>query len=182
MKKDALLYQNPDKAADRFLSALLSLLKTEKFKNITITQLCQEANLSRKTFYENFKKKDDLLSYFVNAGCIAYNKTDTKEEPLLHYFRYWYNLQDWVLALIENNMWYDINNETLKHYIPLLTSCNWKDLLGEQYKNKALVLNFLNAAFSEVIRQWALHGFQESPEELTAMSELILSGVFITKP
>lgn len=180
MKTDELLYQNPDCAADRFLCAFLSILKSENYKNITITQLCQEAKLSRKTFYENFKKKEDLLEYFINASCIAYPKAEDNQDPLLHYFKYWYNMQEWVLVFLENDMWYEVNHMAIKHYAPLLASRNWKELLEHQYKNRGLVFLFFNAGFSEVIKYWALNGFKESPEELAEMTEFILSGRFKT--
>ena len=180
MPNDALLYQNPELAADRFLAAFLALLKREKYKDITITQLCQEAGLSRKTFYENFKKKEDILEYFINASCIAYPKSEDKQSPLLHYFKYWHSMQEWVLVLLENDMWYEVNRIAIEHYSPLLTSRNWEELLEHQYKNRGFVFLFFNAGFSEVIKHWALNGFKESPEELAEMTEFILSGRFKT--
>ena len=180
MRTDELLYQNPDCAADRFLFAFLSLLKQEKYKDITVTQLCQEAKLSRKTFYENFKKKEDILEYFINASCIAYSKAEDSHDPLLHYFKYWYCMQEWVLVFLKNDMWYKVNRMTIEHYAPLLSSRNWEELLEHQYKNREYVFLFFNAGFSEVIRHWALNGFKESPEELAKMTDFILSGKFKT--
>ena len=182
MRLDEMLYQNPDCAADRFLFAFLSLLKQEKYKDITVTQLCQEAKLSRKTFYENFKKKEDVLEYFVNASCISYPKADDTHNPLIHYFQYWHSMQEWALVLIENDIWYEVNHMTLLHYAPLLNSQNWNELLGEQYKNVGLIFLFFNAGFSEVVKHWALNGFKESPEELAEMTAFILSGRFKTTP
>lgn len=180
MKSDSLLYQNPNRAADRFLSAFLSILKQENYKDITITQLCQEAQLSRKTFYENFKNKDDLLDYFVNAGCIAYPRAENNLEPNLHYFKFWYAMREWVQVFIENDLWYQINAMTLQHYIPLLSHRNWNNLLGKQIKNQELIFYFFNAGYSEIIKKWAFNDFKESPEELAEMVKLIISEKFTT--
>ncbi|MBO5336996.1 MAG: TetR/AcrR family transcriptional regulator [Lachnospiraceae bacterium] len=51
--------QSKKKIAD----ALLVVLQQYGYKEITITQLAQEAKLSRKTFYRLFADKEDVLSY-----------------------------------------------------------------------------------------------------------------------
>ncbi len=48
----------------RFIKALLVLMEQYDFKDITITQISQEAGLSRKTFYRLFKDKEELLYFF----------------------------------------------------------------------------------------------------------------------
>lgn len=52
---------------DLFANALLVLLKQYTYKEITITQIAQEANLSRKTFYRTFEGKDELLQYIFTS-------------------------------------------------------------------------------------------------------------------
>ncbi len=44
--------------------ALLAVMKQYNFKEITITQISQEAKLSRKTFYRLFSSKEDVLTFF----------------------------------------------------------------------------------------------------------------------
>lgn len=178
MTTDNFLYQNPDLAADKFLAALLPLLKRERFENITITQLCQEAGLSRKTFYENFKKKEDLLDYFIKANCIVYPTMKQELSPLLHYFTYWNNLREWILVFIENDLWYELNSMAIKQFIPIMTNFNWKALFGDCYINEELVLQFYTAGFSEIMKQWALHGFIETPEQLAEMTTMLVSEKF----
>ncbi|MBI9013513.1 MAG: TetR/AcrR family transcriptional regulator [Clostridiales bacterium] len=39
------------------LAALLNLMKTSYFNDITIQEITDDAMLSRRTFYRNFKKK-----------------------------------------------------------------------------------------------------------------------------
>ena len=51
--------QSKKKIAD----ALLVILQQYDYKEITITQLAQEAKLSRKTFYRLFADKEDVLAY-----------------------------------------------------------------------------------------------------------------------
>lgn len=41
--------------------SLLQLMRTEKFTEITIQEITDHANLSRRTFYRNFESKEDIL-------------------------------------------------------------------------------------------------------------------------
>lgn len=44
----------------------LHLLKEKSFVNITIKDICDEAMISRSTFYSHYKDKYDLLEYFFD--------------------------------------------------------------------------------------------------------------------
>ena len=46
----------------RISQALIKLLATEKFAELTVTQICQEAGVGRKTFYRNFDDKMSVWS------------------------------------------------------------------------------------------------------------------------
>lgn len=48
------------------LSALLNLMKSNDFNDITIQEITNRAMLSRRTFYRNFKKKEEILDYHFN--------------------------------------------------------------------------------------------------------------------
>ena len=48
--------------------ALFSLMKRKHFQQITVTEICDEAAIGRKTFYRNFDMKEDVLIAFTEAG------------------------------------------------------------------------------------------------------------------
>ena len=47
-------------------NTFLHLLKEKSFVNITIKDICDEAMISRSTFYSHYKDKYDLLEYFFD--------------------------------------------------------------------------------------------------------------------
>jgi len=51
----------------RLVQALLTVMKQYDYKEITVTQIAQEAQLSRNTFYRLFSDKDDILSLFFDG-------------------------------------------------------------------------------------------------------------------
>lgn len=52
---------------EKIVKALLTAMKQYDFKEITVTQISQEAHLSRKTFYRLFTSKEDVLAFFFES-------------------------------------------------------------------------------------------------------------------
>lgn len=44
-------------------NAFMSLLASKKYEEITIKEICREADLSRQTFYQSFDSKDEVVEY-----------------------------------------------------------------------------------------------------------------------
>lgn len=70
---------------------MLYLLTKLPFDDITITLLCQEAHLVRKTFYRNFETKEDVLICMLDYHLLEYIKElsaniSTKEQFLTHFY------------------------------------------------------------------------------------------------
>lgn len=92
----------------KLMNALLSVMKQYEFKNITVTQIAQEADLSRKTFYRLFPDKEAVLMLIfegVFKDCI----TQIKKKDIHHYwevvqlyFDYWEKQKE-LLALLKRN-------------------------------------------------------------------------------
>ncbi len=47
--------------------ALAKLLRTKSIDTITVTELCQIANINRKTFYMHFYTMDEVLEFILNT-------------------------------------------------------------------------------------------------------------------
>lgn len=165
----------PDNAPDRFLVALLELLKQKKYENISVTEICKKAKLSRKTFYVYFAQKDDLLSHLSEDLCLAFSLTDDFS-GYYHFFVFWYHLQDWLEVLIANNLFYPITMQSIYKYNELLYPKNWNESLGEHFEKRSLILEFVYAGLMRLVVRWHENGFKESPEEMAALADFILSG------
>lgn len=78
-KKELVKIKNLGNAKARFsqqliLKALLSLMQEKAFSSITIEEITLKAQLSRRTFYRNFKRKEDVLDIEVQSICDDYRK------------------------------------------------------------------------------------------------------------
>lgn len=70
-------------------SGLFELMEHYDFREITVTQIAQEAELSRKTFYRLFDRKEDILNY--SFGQWFQTILDRIRDEQMH--SYWYAVQ-----------------------------------------------------------------------------------------
>ena len=84
-----------DQSKKKIADALLVVMQQYDYKEITITQLAQEAKLSRKTFYRLFTDKDAVLSFlFENLYIECFEQIKSKHtqsywEIVQCYFDFW---------------------------------------------------------------------------------------------
>ena len=176
MDKQTILTNVDDKnTCDCFLAALLTLLKKKSYKDVSITELCTQANFSRKTFYDHFSTKDDLLDYLADDLALGYRYTDN-QSGTLHYFEFWYALKDWVSVLIENNLWDYVISQSTKQLLPLLREHEWDTMLGDYVNMKDMCIEFISAGQLRLVYLWYLEGFKKSPQELANLVNHIISG------
>lgn len=67
-----------EQSKEKLSNALLAIMEQYDYKEITITQISQEAGLSRKTFYRLFADKEDVLAFFFEhlyQECLAQIKS-----------------------------------------------------------------------------------------------------------
>ena len=94
----------------KFAEALLSLMNDWQYTEITVTQLAQEAQLSRKTFYRLFNDKSDVLTHILDKLFdeffieIKERKIKRYWEVVQHYFDFWDNRREILLLLNKNNL------------------------------------------------------------------------------
>ena len=91
-------------------SALFSLMKIYHYREITVTQLTQEAELSRKTFYRLFNDKDEVLTLVFDRLFEEFF-TEIRTHGIRHYwdmvqlyFDFWESRKDILFLLGKNDL------------------------------------------------------------------------------
>lgn len=99
-----------EQSRQKMVQALLTVMKQYDYKEITVTQITQEAQLSRKTFYRLFSNKDDILSLFFEGlfqECFAQMKTRNIHrywDVVQVFFDFWEERKDLLSLLQKNNL------------------------------------------------------------------------------
>lgn len=93
-------------------NCLLETMQTTPFDEITVRSICQQAGLSRKTFYRLFGSKEDVLHALIDQTIINYIHFDyCAAEPapdvppqMLQFVAYWYEQKPLLDAIAKNQM------------------------------------------------------------------------------
>lgn len=149
--------------------ALITLMQTIPFTEITVKQIVLEAKLERKTFYNNFSSKDDVLDAIINTAIQEYviTVTGSKEGPLNVIFDFCNRNRELLALLQKNNMLY-LLLQRLNAVIPELNCLSelnenpFRVLIGDLEPDYLIAFNI--GAIWNVIFKWVDRGMKDSPE------------------
>lgn len=94
----------------KMVDALLTVMKQYDYKEITVTQITQEARLSRKTFYRLFSDKDAILVLCFEElfqQCFETMKEEKVErywDVVQVYFDFWEERKTLLLLMQKSNL------------------------------------------------------------------------------
>ena len=55
------------KSRKRIVDILICLLGKKSYESITVSELCRKAQVDRRTFYRNFRNKEDVMEFHISA-------------------------------------------------------------------------------------------------------------------
>lgn len=90
----------------KIYKGLRRLLKTKQLSEITVSDIKKECNISRSTFYRNFKNITEILEvifeYFYKEY-LTKKSIEQKDNELLFFFEYWFWHRDLVQIISSQN-------------------------------------------------------------------------------
>ena len=160
----------------QFQNALLQSMLQIPYGEITVTGLCTQTGLSRKTFYRLFENKDDVLNALIDHtlqemdACLRH---DAVYAELVRVFRYWKEKKALLDAVSRNNKTVLLLERAL-----LLTTFEDRQMLQamdavDDPHQQQIVLFLLCGIMGQII-YWHHTGFGFSEEEMAALSTRLL--------
>ncbi|MCT3399580.1 TetR/AcrR family transcriptional regulator [Lentilactobacillus hilgardii] len=156
------------------VDAFLDLLKTQPYDSITVKDISEKAQLSRRTFYRLFKDKNDLLNFYSDRLIKEYlarlqtiSSTNMQFEQVLRiFFEFWWSKRTPVRLLIHQNLFMsllDRMNPTAFRLYDLFDAPWHVD--GNQ-REISYIMSFSVGGFWNVLNMWLKKDDQDaqSPE------------------
>lgn len=163
--------------------ALFALMKEKNYGQITISELVKRADVSRRTFYRLYERKEDIIYFYFEKLCRDYssryetlNSYDV-EKVAAEYFLFWYQHRTFLLLLHKNNL------DDMLYYGIIRGSMEvMKKRIGDEKLRKMSELEYFAdysaGGFINLLYRWILSGMKENPEEYAAsVSRAILQFV-----
>lgn len=149
--------------------ALLALMVEMPYENISVTRLCQAANVSRRVFYHLFNNKTDALCAMIDHTILAAESYHPEiPDQALRYFRYWKEQHALLDTLLENQL----TGLFLERMIGIALDEDYDVrhwLRTESTRNGREILIFNLCGIMGLTYNWYLSGYEKSPEEMAAL-------------
>lgn len=150
--------------------AFLLLLKKKAYKDISITEICKKAGVTRMSFYRNFESREDILlkkvkdvtDSFLEESAISY-RNDTASEYFLKLFTHMECHKELCTALNKAGLIYMIKDEFDQIFL---------NTYKQEYGSFKSV--FLAGGIFNVFLFWFTDGCKENPADLAKKLESIL--------
>ena len=139
---------------------LLTLLQSQDFSEISVTDIIEVSQTSRRTFYRHFRNKRALLDYYLQELMKEYFRVeeDTLNKPnqyeaYLYLFRFWYSKRQVFSSFI--SAWNAHSPAVLQPFFK------------EQMDMQLFRIHFLIGGYSNAIWNWLQEEEPEQPEVIT---------------
>ena len=161
-------------------NALIKLMNTTPFKQITVTDICHEAMVSRTNFYDHFEDKYHLLTFGIHSMLAEATATDMSREDLediwLRLLRHVAEMKDFYRRVL-----LDDDDKTLSRIFHEGVAQDLAEHLerakGDEipHTTRIVISEFVAGSLVSTLRWW-LKTDSLPPEELAKMIPHLLSG------
>ena len=155
-----------------FEHAMLKLMGQKLFENISISELCRQTGLSRKTFYRLYESKHDVVYALIDHTILeeAACETDPSVGPgeLHQFFAFWQSQKELLDVLQKNQIGALLAQQAAN--IALQETPDRLELFGlENNANARDMMLFYLSGFFALVLDWHSRGFDRSIDEMCAV-------------
>lgn len=155
--------------------AFLSLLREKNIRQITVTELCQLAEINRATFYKHYRDVFDLLEQ-TEAGALEHLRNCARqmqrEDSMTHFVRLLESAREYhqeyavigsehgdphFFRMVSASL-FEESRETIIRHLP-----KWPD------EERQMVCHFLEGGGIGVLTQWVETGMKQEPETVAQL-------------
>lgn len=163
------------RSRQELVQALLAVMEQYSYRDITVTQIAQEARLSRKTFYRLFSGKDEVLSYFFEGlfqECFAL----IKAQGIRHYwdavqvfFDFWEERRDLLCLLQKNGLLPRVLEQSYRYAIQVFEFVRSKELAASFALPLPYMLAYSVGGMHSMLLKWVEDGMDIPSQELISI-------------
>ncbi len=158
------------------LNAYFGLLEEKEDDEISISEICERAEVVRKTFYNNFSSKNDLLGFGINFFLDNWEPASLiSEQTMPEVYRSAFELIDsrreLFLLLLKRNL-YKIAEEKLTEYC--LEHWQINQIVPFPNSFSEYYVPAMISAFVSILTTWIERGFAESIDYMVALTDKLI--------
>lgn len=166
-----------------FINSFLEILKENPYDVITVSEVVANTLLVRKTFYNNFSSKEDMVRYICERLMTEYMTMLTRESEFSLYgfsrtfFEFGRSNKE-IFSLLLDNKLFHIFSEIFHKHMARINSIMPQSLLNAlSEENVTYVFTFHAAGTLAMFELWVKAGFDKSIDEMAQIYTSIVQEV-----
>lgn len=161
---------------------LLEAMKNDRYEDISISELCSDMGIPRKTFYRYFDSKDGALYGLIDHTLLDYEGFNfvylrsgkrTLQRELEQFFRFWLERRD-LLDVLRGSGLSGILIERAINFALSDVVMPRRFLPEDTEQMQKHITMFGVCGLLSMVLSWHEDGFRESPEELSVVAARLL--------
>lgn len=175
------------KTLTKIEKSMVTLLNVKSYDDISIKDICDESGISRGTFYQHYRDKDDFLFQYQKAMMkkgkrrLTQIQFEERRQFFEHALNFWINEGELLLLLLRDNGAYIVHQAIKKNLqqnieVRLVPIMNTQALTN---KEKYFLIIFMSNAVFGMLEDWVQRGRKESPKEISLMIDKVFNTVFV---
>ena len=161
---------------------LLTAMKTKRYEEITISDLCSQMEIPRKSFYRYFSSKDGalyalidhtLLDFEQQTGILTGNTLGNVSRDLQHFFAFWQARKQLLDALERSGLSGVLVQRAISQaqneFVPTRSPAN-PEARSMQYHT----ITFAICGLMSMVTRWHRSGYTQTPAEMAKIASTLL--------
>lgn len=169
----------------KFEECMIGLMLENQYDSISVSKLCREAGLSRKTFYRLFETKADVIYAMVDHRILdaaAFVPEEGEIDGGLHrFFGYWRTQKKFLDALHKNNISTILTQRAIIYTMQEAPDCRHMFGSDSEENSWETMIFYLSGMFALVL-DWHEQGFTRHVDELSGLCMHLLTTPPIKNP
>lgn len=159
------------------LIGLQQAMNQTHYDEITVSSLCDQMQIPRKSFYRYFSSKEGALHALIDYTLMDFESftenwmkgDDSTQEELERMFAYWYHKKDFLDALAKSNLSGVLVQRAIGH--TTLETMQYRRFLPleEQHAQEYCMLFAVTGLMSMVI-QWHRDAYPQTPRQMAQIA------------
>ena len=166
---------------------LLKAMLTQPYEEISISDLCDQMDIPRKSFYRYFSNKDGALYALLDHTLMEFEQMPVSFDAvkglgalgdLERFFVFWYDHRELMDALVKNRLGGMLVERATSHALHERMMPAY--LLNQDEKSQHLAMTFAVCGLLAMVMQWHRDGYAESASEMAHIATMMLTRPLIT--
>lgn len=162
---------------------LLAAMQNMRYEDISISDLCQQLGIPRKSFYRYFTNKEGALYGLLDHNLMEFESFREPYQPgeprslqrdLERFFLFWMRRKPLLDALIRSNL-HGVLAERAIGYAISAVAFPGRFLPGEDRETQNQVVTFGICGLITMMLQWHMGGYRESVQDMASVAARLLT-------